>query len=180
MKPTTILLSILALAATLASTPAQTNNIPEPPSIPPELTPDLSATNWCVIPAAVILLDPKPQLGIGVAGLYSVSPNFWAGFRLQRAGGMDVTAAVQGQLQITKRIFGVSVSPLVETSVGIGKSQLWGSAGAGGHVHFKQWLLGSNKDKVLSVGGLAIWEHYVMGSRNGNELIVGPTVRYSF
>jgi len=174
-----IVSATLALACVLPAM-GQTNTAPpEPPVLPPILEAiDWGATNWVAIPLAVVMLEPKPELGIGLAALYSVTPNFWGGFRIQRCGGMDVTAAVQGQLQVSKKLFGVTVTPFAESSVGIGKSALWGSAGVGGHVHFATWDFG--KGVVLSAGGLVGWEHYVMGSRNGNELFAGPTIHVTF
>jgi len=133
-------------------------------------------TNWAVIPYCAYDVSTK-KFGYGGAILYAVTPNFWAGIRAQSLEGEQTTAGVQCQLQVSKKIWGVTYTPFIETSVGIGKSSLYGSAGPGLLVSFHTWVWGS---KSLTLGAVGDYEHCVNSSRNWNQVNAGPLLRFSF
>jgi hypothetical protein len=133
-------------------------------------------TNWAVIPYIAYDIQAK-KFGYGGAILYAVTPNFWAGVRAQSLEGEQTTAGVQCQLQISKKLWGITYTPFLETSVGIGKSALYGSAGPGLLVSFHTWVWGS---KTLTVGAVGDYEHAVSGGRNWNQVNAGPLLRFSF
>ena len=135
------------------------------------------ATNWAVIPYAAYDTGTK-KFGAGAAVLYSVTENFWAGLRAQSLNGQSVTAGVQGQLQATVTWNGIKLTPFVEASTGMGNSSLYASGGTGALVSFGQWNLG--KRVHLEVGVIGDYEHYVYGSKNGNQINAGPLVHLSF
>lgn len=186
IKKFTTILGIAVLLAIGTVAQAQTNNTPTTNTPLPVITSnstlsslvDLSATNWVVIPFASYDLTTK-NFGGGVAALYAVNPNFWAGVRAQSLNGQKAEAGVQAQLQVTTHILGITAIPFLETSVGIGTSALYGSVGPGFLVNIHTWTFNNGKD-TLSVGAAADYEHYVEGSRNGNELNVGPSLHFSF
>jgi hypothetical protein len=133
-------------------------------------------TNWALIPYAAYDLETK-KYGGGAAVLYAVAPNFWAGVRAQDLGGRQTTASVQGQLQVTKKIFGLTVTSFLETSVGLGKDALYGSAGPGGLISFHTWAWSG---KSLTLGVVGDYEHYVQGDASGNQINAGLLIRFSF
>jgi hypothetical protein len=136
-----------------------------------------SQTNWAVIPYISYDLKDK-KYGGGGAVLYAVTPNFWAGARMESINGHQTTAGVQAQLQVTKKVFGLSMTPFVETSVGIGSSSLYGSAGAGGFIAFHTWDWGNKYS--LTFGVVGDYEHVVYGTENWNQINGGPLLRFSF
>jgi len=133
-------------------------------------------TNWAVIPYIAYDIE-KHKVGYGGAILYAVTPNFWAGVRAENVARRQTTAGVQAQLQVTKKVFGLTVTPFIETSVGIGKSAMYGSAGPGALINFHTWVWSKNS---LSLGVVGDYEHYVMGDLNGNQANGGLMVRFSF
>lgn len=136
-------------------------------------------TNWAFIPFfAYDLTDHKA--GFGAVVLYSVTPYFWAGLRVEDVNDRQTTAGVQGQLQVTKMVFGVSVTPFVETSVGLGRSSLYGSAGPGALINFHTWIWGSTSQYSLTLGIVGDYEHVIYGDANWNQANGGPLVRFSF
>jgi len=135
-----------------------------------------SATNWAAIPFAAYDTGTK-RIGGGAALLYAVNDYFWTGVRAQSLNGQSSTAGVQGQLQVTETIAGVSVTPFAETAFGLGSSALYANVGTGGLIDFHTWKIGKGS---LSIGIVADYEHYVYGSVNGNQINVGPLIRASF
>jgi hypothetical protein len=137
-----------------------------------------SATNWVAIPYGGYQIETHDWIG-GVCLMNKVSDNFWGGVRIQDnfKSGESTTAGVQGQLQVTTKILGITVTPGLETSVGIGRSALYGSAGPFILVNFHTW---AGKTKSLSIGGIVNYEHFVNGSVNGNQLNIGLPIVYSF
>lgn len=137
---------------------------------------DLGATNWAAIPFAVYDVQTK-DWGYGGALMYKVHDNFWAGYRMQNISGRQLTAAVQGQLQIAVKVGPVTVVPLFETSLGLGKDNLWGGAGPGGIVHL--YSLNSKKF-TLDFAVAGVYEHYIEGSKNGDEVLGGLVLNLKF
>jgi hypothetical protein len=133
-------------------------------------------TNWAAIPYISYDLTDK-KWGYGGAVLYAVTPNFWAGVRAEEMNGMQITAGVQAQLQVSQTILGVRVTEFLEASTGLGKSSLYGSAGPGGLINFHTWIWGK---KSLTVGIVGDYEHCIMGGKNWNQANVGPLLRFSF
>lgn len=135
---TKILSFLLILSAIAVS--AQTNGSGTMPPLPPSLTIKAisAATNVAIIPFYKYDLKSH-QSGYGGAALYKVSDNFWTGLRADHIAGGTTTAGVQGQLQQTFSVNDVvTVSPFIEASVGLGSSQLYGSAGPGAFIHLFQ------------------------------------------
>ena len=135
-----------------------------------------SATNWVAIPYLAYDTGTK-RIGGGAALLYAVNDNFWTGVRAQSLNGQSSTAGVQGQLQITETVMGVSITPFAETAFGLGSSSLYANVGSGGLINFHTWQIGKG---TLSIGLVADYEHYVYGSISGNQINGGPRIRASF
>jgi hypothetical protein len=133
-------------------------------------------TNWAVIPYLAYDMSTK-KFGYGGAVLYAVTPNFWAGVRAQSLEGEQTTAGVQCQLQVTKTVFGVTLTPFLEASTGLGKSAIYASTGPGILINFHTWLW-SNKSLTLGIAG--DYEHAIMGSKNWNQANAGPLIRFSW
>jgi len=135
------------------------------------------ATNWAVIPYFSYDTTTRKTGGGGVV-LYSVTPNFWAGMRVQSLNHQDTLAGVQAQLQTTITWNGIKITPFVEASTGMGNSSLYSNAGTGGLISFHTWKIGSHV--LLEAGAVGDYEHYVFGSNNGNQVNVGPLLHLSF
>ena len=95
-------------------------------------------TNWVAIPYASLNTTTK-EMGWGVALLHYAAQNLWVGVRFQDFAGQETTAGVQAQLQVTKSLGPFTYTPFLETSVGIGTSSLYGSAGTGIVVGIHTW-----------------------------------------
>ena len=162
---------------------AQTTNITNPPS-PVAGTPfasiNSSDTNWLVIPYLSYDISDK-RWGGGAAVLYRVTDFFWAGMRAEAINGSQTTAGIQAQLQVTTKILGVSVTPFIETSVGMGASSIYGSVGPGGVIslYSTSWKWGSGNWSLM-VGAAGDYEHVVYGSKNWNQVNAGPMLKISF
>lgn len=138
-------------------------------------------TNWVAIPYASVDIQQK-RTGFGVAALHYVAPNFWAGLRYEDFDGEKDTAGVQCQLQVTKQLWGITYTPFIETSVGIGGSSLYGNAGPGIVVNLwqKSWQTSKGPWSV-GIAAVADYEHYVLTSgKNGNKFDFGPALNVSF
>lgn len=138
-------------------------------------------TNWVDIPYWSFDLRTH-QSGWGDAALHYVKNNLWAGLRYENVSGVDTTAGVQGQLQVTKKIGWFSYTPFMETSVGIGNSTTYGNYGPGMLMtidHFS-WRWG-NGQWYLGTGIVSDFEHYVFSStKNGNKVDVGLVLNIKF
>lgn len=138
-------------------------------------------TNWIDIPFASYDLTEK-KMGWGDAILHYAAQNLWAGLRFQDIAGVQTTAGIQGQLQVTKKIGFLTYTPYFETSVGIGKSALYGSIGPGlaVNIHTWQWIW-PDGHWYFGLGATSDFEHYVVGStKNGNQVNAGPVIHVSF
>jgi hypothetical protein len=137
-------------------------------------------TNWAAIPFGIYRTDTH-QWGYGGAVLYQVTPNFWTGVRADNISGLSTTAGVQAQLQATVSVDGIDLTPFADTSVGMGTSSLYASAGAGALVNFHTWSfkIGSAALSV-SAGAVASYEHVVDGNANFNQVVGGPLIQVSF
>lgn len=169
MKFNKYIVAIAALIALAFSAGAQTN------SFLPGLT--SSVKEITVIPYAKYDVNAK-DFGFGVAALYPVSSNFWAGARVDRINGQQTTAGVQGQIQDTITWHGLTVTPFLETSVGMGSSALYASAGPGFYtmIYSKTWSGGAR----FNLGLIADYEHVVNDNQNSNQLNIGPMGNLSF
>jgi hypothetical protein len=204
MKILSILAISIALALNASNINAQTNQVPnllETNSPAPTIAGGLgeigraisdmfggtnnasTATNWCLIPYFAHDFTTKKN-GAGAVLLYSVTENFWAGVRAQELNGQQNTAGVQGQLQLTRKIGPLTVTPFAETTVGLGSSALYGNVGAGALVNLFQVKVG--KEAMLGVGLIADYEHYVNGASgdnlasNGNQGNIGALLHISW
>ena len=172
MKNTYKLLAIgflLMLGIALATAQTNSNTI----NIPVGLK---GATNWLEIPYVKYDTQNK-SFGFGDALLYKVSPNFYTGARFDQLNGQQTTAGVQAQLQATFSIGPVSVTPFIETSVGLGSSSLYGSTGPGLFIDLYSHQF-SKFD--LDVGFVGDYEHVINGGDNYNCFNLGPTFGISF
>jgi hypothetical protein len=115
--------------------------------------------------------------GYGGAFLYRVTDNFWAGFRADQIDGQQTTAGVQAQLQTTFSINGLSLTPFVETSVGLGSSELYGTAGPGLLIHLYQHTF---TRAVLDIGIVGDYEKVVYNGVNTKQGNIGPMIHLSF
>ena len=115
--------------------------------------------------------------GYGGAFLYRVTDVFWAGFLADQIDGQQTTAGVQAQLQTTFTVDGLSVTPFVETSVGLGSSQLYGTAGPGLLIH----VFHHNFTKaMLDIGIVGDYEKVVYNNVNTKQGNIGPMIHLSF
>lgn len=185
MKTKKTILAVTAAASLLCacSAPAQDATNPaaaEATTFSGALDFASSVTNVVFIPFAKYDLQNK-QAGFGAAGLYRVTDNFWAGGRFDRINGQQTTAGVQAQLQTTLRWKGLSITPFVETSVGLGSSSLYGSAGPGAFVNLwsKNFRV-AGESCALNLGLVADYEHVINGSENYNCINAGPLLNLSF
>ena len=167
MKKLAILIGIATLLA--VKTQAQVTNI--------VVSQFESATNWALIPYGAYDTGTK-KLGFGGALLYAVNNYTWVGVRAQSLNGQSTTAGVQGQLQIRETFNGIKLTPFVEASTGMGNTALYANAGTGALISFHQWTI--NKNVTLEIGAIGDYEHYVCGSKNGNQINAGPLVHLSF
>ena len=135
-----------------------------------------SSTNWVVLPYGSYDIQKK-VFGYGGAFLYKASDNFWAGFRAESIADRQFTAGVQGQLQVPFHVSSFTVIPFIETSVGLGKSSLYGSVGPGASILFYSvnWPHAN-----LTIGTAADYEHYVNGSGNGDQVNAGLLLLLNF
>lgn len=143
-----------------------------------------NGTNFVVIPFVKYDLTTK-NYGYGVAGLYKVSDLFWTGLRVDRIDGLQTSAGVQGQLQTSMTLGGITLHPFIETSVGIGQSSLYGSAGTGAfvQVYSHDWTRNGKPPVTLNLGLIGDYEHVVQtGSAqdNSNQINAGPLINLSF
>ncbi len=143
-----------------------------------------TATNVVLIPYAKYDLTSK-EYGWGAAALYKVTDSFWAGLRTDHINGFDTSAGVQAQLKQTFEIGGFKVTPFIETSVGIGSSSLYGSAGSGAFVNFYShtWTRATGRSVTLNLGLVGDYEHVVQNgdtSHNSNQVNAGPLINVSF
>ena len=168
------ILAIVAVAAALmlaASSQAQIFNIGTTNA---NLSID---TNWVAVPYGVYDVTDNTW-GYGGAVLYQASPYLWTGVRADYINGGKATGGLQAQLQVTETVAGISVTPFVETSVGIGSSTLYGSGGAGAVILIHQWAFNIGTQAFqLSLGAAADYEHVVNNSRNYNQICGGPFVQ---
>lgn len=138
------------------------------------------ATNWAAVPYGIYRTDTK-QWGFGGALLYKVADNFWAGVRADNLSGTSTTAGVQAQLQATVTWHGVSLTPFLEASSGMGRNSLYASAGPGAYINIHDWNFKvAGHDFSLSVGAAGDYEHIVNGSSSWQQVCGGPLVRLSF
>ena len=168
------LLIIAALAVFTTAQAQITTNLPAPLQ-----GVNSSDTNWVVIPYFSYDFTDK-KAGGGAAVLYKVTDNFWTGLRAESINGEQTTAGVQAQLQASKTVFGMTLTGFIETSVGMGKSSLYGSVGPGGIVNFysTDWTWGPGK-YALTIGAAADYEH-VVNVKNWNQGNIGPMLKISF
>jgi ABC-type uncharacterized transport system permease subunit len=139
-----------------------------------------AATNVAVVPYGIYRTD-NHFWGFGVAGLYKVTDNFWAGFRADDLDHNQTTAGVQVNLQATVDWNGIGITPFATASTGIGKSTLYGSAGSGLALNFHTWSFNVASHKwLVSLGAAGDYEHVVLGSQNWNQVCGGPWVKLSF
>ena len=129
-------------------------------------------TDWAAIPYFSYDLTTT-KYGYGLVVLHSVTENFYAGLRYQYLNDVSTTASIQGQLQVSYDLGFVSVTPFVETSVGIGESALYGNAGSGLLTSFKSW---NTHKSLLTIGLITDIEHYVDGNKVGNTVNIGLMV----
>ncbi len=191
MKKTILIAALVGMAALCHAQTIQTNTTPTVSGGLSEVWNALTKntgtnglagdTNWVVIPYAVYDVTYE-NVGFGAAALHKVSDNFWAGVRYESLGNYDSTAGVQAQLQVTKELWGITYTPFIETSVGIGKSALYGNVGPGILVNIHQWQWKtSHGNWALGIAAVADYEHYVVGStKNGNKIDAGPAINLSF
>src|SRR5579863_9569744 len=140
MKTLKYIIVMVAAAIALAVN-IQAQNLITPTTdtnAPPTAGAALAATNWVVIPYGIYDTTDK-KWGWGAAGLYQVTPIFYTGARISFLNGQEDTAGVQAQLQVTETWHGINITPFIETSAGIGRSTLYGSAGAGGVISLHAW-----------------------------------------
>lgn len=135
-----------------------------------------SETNWAAVPYFKYDIN-QHHFGYGGALLYKVSDNFWTGVRADRIDGVQTTAGVQAQLQVTTKIAGVTVTPFAETSVGLGSTSVYASAGPGAFIHVYSHQFNAARLNIELVGD---YEHVVESSLNSNQLNVGPIFNLSF
>lgn len=137
-------------------------------------------TNWIAVP--FLSLNTKTHdVGWGAALLHYAAQNLWVGLRFQDNHGLETTAGVQAQLQVTKKIGWFTYTPFLETSVGIGSSSLYGSTGPGLVVNIHTWTWHWKDGQwFLGVMALADYEHFVIGTKNGNQVNAGPGINISF
>lgn len=140
----------------------------------------IGQTNFVAIPFGIYRMDTK-DWGYGGALLYKVTDNFWTGLRVNNISGQQVSAGVQAQLQTTVAWSGLTVTPFIEASTGLGHDALYGSAGAGGLITFHTWNFNVvNHGFQASVGVVGDYEHVIYGSQNWNQLCGGPLLCLSF
>jgi len=138
-----------------------------------------AATDWAVVPYGIFRTDNKTW-GYGAAVFYEATKNtnglnLWIGARVNYLDGRSVTAGVTAQLQATIVWHGVSITPAVIATTGIGKDQLYGSAGVGGYIIFHSWSFKLfNHGFILDAGAAGDYEHVVYGSDNYDEVCFGP------
>lgn len=138
---------------------------------------DITATNWVLIPYAAYQIEAK-RFGGGAAALYMASPNLWTGVRVESIDGRNTTAGVQAQIQATIKVFSLTVTPFLETSVGLGNDNLYGTAGAGGIIGLHSWTVGKS---TISLSLIGCYEHYVDGGvKSGNQVEAGLVGRFAF
>ena len=197
MKPHTIKLNlitvgvalVIALIAAVAN--AQTN-APAPGLLdtnPPSQFAILGAaatyTNVIAIPYIKYDLNTK-KFGEGAAILYRVSDYFYTGLRVDRINGYQSSAGVQAQLQANVKVFGwINTHPFLETSVGIGSSSLYGSAGPGIAIDLfhKSFNVSSGHTVYFFLDPIADYEHVVQngaGSKNSNQINAGFLLGLNF
>jgi hypothetical protein len=169
-----MVMAVLGLAVkTQAQTAPDTN-------APASLNGLTAATNWVVVPFGIYDTTDK-KWGWGAAALYQVTPIFYTGMRVDFLNNQEDTAGIQAQLQITKTWHGINITPFVETSVGIGKSTLYGSAGAGGVVSLHAWAFKIGQQAFnLNIGIAGDMEHVVNNNRNYNQICGGPLLQLTF
>lgn len=142
-------------------------------------------TNWAAIPYLKYDFN-NHKFGYGGAILYAVSDHFWTGLRVDRIDGYDTSAGVQAQLQQTFTVFGFTFTPFAETSVGLGSSSLYGSAGTGAYffVFGHSWARnGSLPPVTLNLSPVADYEHVVQSgdsSKNNNQGNAGVILNLNF
>lgn len=137
-------------------------------------------TNWVDVPYGIYDTTDKAW-GFGDALLYQASPYLWVGVRYDYLEHQTSEAGVQAQLQLTETIAGISVTPFLEASTGIGSSSLYGSAGTGAVVDFHQWAFNiANHGFTLDIGAAADWEHVVNTGKNYNQICGGPFIKLTF
>lgn len=138
------------------------------------------STNWAAVPYGIYRTDTK-EWGFGGALLYKVTDNFWAGVRADNISGHQTTAGVQLQLQTTVTWSGMQITPFLEASSGMGKNNLYASAGPGAVLSIHTWKpkIG-NHEIAVSVGAAGDYEHVVNGSESWQQVCGGPFVRLGF
>lgn len=181
---TIIALAALALLGAVICPRAHGQNVNTNLNLRGNLSMFKGATNVAIIPFAKYDFTSK-KLGYGIAGLYRVTDDFWAGLRVDRINGFDTSAGVQGQLKADFELFGVTLSPFVETSVGIGSSSLYGSAGPGAFVKVfgHDWARNNRPPVHLDVSIIGDFEHVVQSggaNKNSNQGNIGPLLHLSF
>ena len=170
---TSVLLTVSSQAQTSTNSTTVTNT-------PATLNGLTGATNWVVVPYGVYDVTDK-KWGWGAAALYQVTPIFYTGVRMDVLNGQQNTAGVQAQLQVTETWHGINITPFMETSVGIGKSTLYGSAGAGGVVSLHAWAFKIGQQAFdVNIGVAADYEHVVNQNRNYNQICGGPLIQLTF
>jgi hypothetical protein len=186
MNITKYLLALGILLGALLTVQAQTTttnangDVTTIPAEPASLSGVTASTNWVVIPYGIYDTTDK-KWGWGAAGLYEVTPIFYTGARVDFVNGQQDTAGVQANLQISGTWHGITYTPFLTTSAGIGRSTLYGSAGAGAVIvvyqkHFKV----SSQDFNLNLGVAADYEHVVNQDRNYNQICGGPLLQLTF
>lgn len=168
---------VILLVLTIGKVQAQTNTPPVQTNTTAILDGFKSSTNWVLIPYGKYDLQHK-TFGFGAAALYEASPNLWVGARLDRIDGEQTTAGVQAQLQVSGTWMGITYTPFLETSVGLGTSTIYASAGPGLAVNLYNWQISSRVN--MNIGIVGDYEHVVRGSDNHNELNIGPMFNLSF
>jgi hypothetical protein len=197
MKPNTVKLNLLTIAigliiALIAVVANAQTNAPAPGLMdtnPPSQFAILGAaatyTNVIAIPYIKYDLNTK-KFGYGAAALYRVSDYFYTGLRIDRIDGYQSTAGVQAQLQANVKVFGwINTHPFLETSVGIGSSSLYGSAGPGIAIDLlsKDFHASAGHTVHFFLDPIADFEHVVQngaGSKNSNQLNAGLMLGLNF
>jgi len=138
-------------------------------------------TDWVDIPYAAFDLTTK-KVGWGDAALHYATKNIWGGLRYENLNGYNSTAGVQGQLQVTKAIGPFTITPFLESSIGIGKSSLYGNTGPGILINAHEWnWKWSGLSWSAGLGGVVDFEHYVLNStHNGNKIDAGLSINVTF
>lgn len=170
-----IIAMVTAAIALAVNSQAQTDT-----NAPASANGALAATNWVVVPFGIYDTTDKTW-GWGAAALYQVTPIFYTGVRADFINGQQDTAGVQAQLQVTKYWNGIAITPFAETSVGIGKSTLYGSAGAGAVISLHTWAFKVGQQAFnLNIGIAGDMEHVVNQQRNYNQICGGPLLQLTF